>query len=382
MLIAAGTVVTGHDVLASGWVRVDGDRIVDVGAGRPERPADVDEGPGAVLVPGFVDMHVHGGGGGSFPEATDAAIRTSIDLHRRHGTTTMMASLVSAPIPALVDQIAALAAAVAAGELTGIHLEGPWLSQRRCGAHDPDSLRDPTPADIDRVLAAGGGTIRMVTLAPERVGSIEAVTRLAEAGVVVAIGHTDATYEQARAAIHAGATVGTHLFNAMRPVHQREPGPVIAMLEDPRVTVELIVDGVHLHPALYRDVTHNVGPDRVALITDAMAAAGMPDGAYELGTLGVTVADGIALVTGTETIAGSTATMDRVFRTVIAVGGQQRERALITAVRQTSINPARALGLPEPALVPGAPADLVALDADLRVIAVLRQGNWVGAPPA
>lgn len=381
MLIAAGTVLTGTRTFSDGWIRVDGERIVGVGGGPVDAPVDIDLGADAVVVPGFVDMHVHGGGGGAFPEGTATAAATAIDLHRRHGTTTMVASLVSAEIAVLADQIRSLVPLVGSGELAGIHLEGPWLSTRRCGAHDPGALRDPTPEDIDSLLAAGGGTIRMVTLAPERTGAIAAIERLVAAGVVAAVGHTDATYEQVRAAIDAGATVGTHLFNAMRPVHHREPGPVIAMLEDERVTVELIADGVHLHSALYRDITHNVGPDRVALITDAMAAAGMPDGDYELGPLAVTVTDGVARVAGTETIAGSTATMDRVFRTAVGVSEQPGATSLPVAVRQTSINPARTLGLPESGLVAGAAADLVVLDAQLRVAGVLRRGEWIVPPP-
>jgi N-acetylglucosamine-6-phosphate deacetylase len=201
-----------------------------------------------------------------------------------------------------------------------------------------------------------------------------------DAGAVAAIGHTDATYEQARAAIDVGASVGTHLFNAMRPVHHREPGPVIALLEDPRVTVEMITDGVHLHPALYRDVTANVGPDRVALVTDAMAAAGMADGAYRLGSLSVDVRAGVARVAGTDTIAGSTATMDQVFRFALVNSGLPRDDALLAAVRQSSVNPARALGLPPAGLAPQSAADLVVLDDALTVTGVLHAGSWVVQP--
>ena len=164
--------------------------------------------------------------------------------------------------------------------------------------------------------------------------------------MVAAVGHTEATYDQTRAAIDAGATVGTHLFNAMRPINTREPGPVIALLEDPRVTVELITDGVHVDPALYRHVCRTAGPDRVSLVTDAMAAAGMPDGRYWLGPLAVDVVDGVARVAETPTIAGSTATMDHQFRFAVDHSGLPRDEALMAAVRQASINPARALGLP------------------------------------
>ena len=379
MLITADTIATGAGLLRSGWIEIADGRIRALGTGTPPRPADQDLGA-VTVVPGFVDMHVHGGGGGAFPEATVAASKAAVELHRRHGTTTMIASLVTAFPDELLRQVEVLAEQVQDGLVTGIHLEGPWLSARRCGAHEPAALRDPDPGELDRVLAAGRGAIRMVTLAPEREGGLAAVGRVVDAGAVAAIGHTDASYEQAVAAIDRGATVGTHLFNAMRPVHHREPGPVIALLEDPRVTVEMITDGVHLHPALYRDVTANVGPDRVSLITDAMAAAGMADGAYRLGALDVDVQDGVARVAGTDTIAGSTATMDQVFRFAIINSGRPWAEAVTAAVRQSSINPARALGLPDPTLAPGAAADLVVLDPGLAVTGVLHRGAWVVRP--
>jgi N-acetylglucosamine-6-phosphate deacetylase len=268
---------------------------------------------------------------------------------------------------------------VRSGLIAGIHLEGPWLSAHRCGAHDPGLLRDPQVDELTRVLDAGAGTIRMVTLAPERTGGLQAIRHIVDAGAVAAIGHTEATYEQTCAAIEAGATVGTHLFNAMRPIHHREPGPVIALLEDPRVTVEVIADGVHVNPALYRHVVRSAGPDRVSLVTDAMSAAGMADGAYTIGPLAVDVTDGVAHLAGTDTIAGSTATMDGLFRFAVAqsIADGARDEALWLAVRQSSLNPARALGLPCPVLQPGAKADLVVLDAELVVEAVMHRGAWV-----
>ena len=266
------------------------------------------------------------------------------------------------------------------GLIAGIHLEGPWLSTARCGAHQPALMRDPDPAELERLLAAGAGAVRMVTIAPERAGALAAVTQLVEAGVVVAVGHTQATYAQTQAALAAGATVGTHLFNAMRPIDRREPGPIIALLEAPAVTVELITDGVHVDPAIYRHVTHSVGPERVSLITDAMAATGMTDGGYRLGPIEVDVVDGVARVAGTDTIAGSTATMDRVFRFAVGHSGLARDAALMLAVQQASLNPARALGLPGAGLVAGAAADLVVLDSELAVAGVLHHGTWIVEP--
>ncbi len=356
MLITADTVVAGTGLLRPGWIDVEGDLLRGVGAGDPRRPADLELGAVTVL-PGFVDFH------------------------RRHGSTTTVASLVSARPAELLAQVRALTEQVRSGVVAGIHLEGPWLAPERCGAHELLALRDPDPAELNQVLAAGGGSIRMVTLAPERTGGLAAIRRIVDAGAVAAVGHTEATYAQTRAAVDAGATVATHLFNAMRPLHHREPGPVLALMEDPRVTLELITDGVHLHPALYRDVSRSVGPDRVALMTDAMAAAGMAGGAYTLGSLAVDVVGGVARVAGTDTIAGSTATMDRVFRYAVTHSGLPRDEALLAAVRQSSVNPARALGLPAAGLAVGGAADLVVLDAQLTVTGVLHRGSWVTQPP-
>lgn len=382
MLLTADTVLTGSELLRPGWIEVAGDTIAAIGAGSP--PHRPDHILGAVtVVPGFVDTHVHGGGGSSFSAGAEQTA-TAAALHRRHGTTTLLASLVSEAPNDLLRQVRELATQVRADLIAGIHLEGPWLSAKRCGAHDPVLLRDPEPGELRRVLDAGAGAIRMVTLAPERAGGLEAIRHVVDAGAVAAVGHTEATYSQTCAAIDAGATVGTHLFNAMRPIHHREPGPVIALLEDPRVTVEVIADGVHIDAALYRHVTRSVGPHRVSLVTDAMAAAGMSDGAYRIGPLAVDVADGVAHLAGTETIAGSTATMDRLFRFAVAHSsghdGLHRDEALALAVRQSSINPARALGLPCPALQPGTSANLVVLDTELAVSAVMYRGAWNDEP--
>ncbi|HET6731948.1 N-acetylglucosamine-6-phosphate deacetylase [Mycobacterium sp.] len=376
MLLATEILLTGSELLRPGWIEVSGDTVAAIGAGTPPRPADRDLGA-MTVVPGFVDTHLHGGAGANFSTATNADTSTAVALHRRHGTTTLVASLVTAGQAELLRQVRELADDVRAGVIDGIHLEGPWLSPTRCGAHQPSLMRDPDAGEIARVLEAGAGTIRMVTIAPERDGALPAIGQIVDAGVVAAVGHTEATYQQTRAAIAVGATVGTHLFNAMRPIDRREPGPAIALIEDPRVTVELITDGVHVDPAIYRHVARSAGPDRVSLITDAMAATGMADGVYHLGPVAVDVVDGVARVAGTDTIAGSTATMDRVFRYAVIHSGLPRDEALKAAVRQASINPARALGLPCAGLVPGATADLVVLDAGLAVTGVLRRGKWV-----
>ncbi|BBZ37728.1 N-acetylglucosamine-6-phosphate deacetylase [Mycobacterium conspicuum] len=371
-VVSAGTVVLSGQVCRPGWLEISGRRIANCGAGEPPAPVDA-AFPDSVVVPGFIDMHVHGGGGASYTSAD--GIAAAAGFHRRHGTTTTLASLVTAGPSELIAGVRALAEATRHGVVAGIHLEGPWLSPGRCGAHDPSLMRDPDPAEIDALLALGDGTIRMVTLAPERPGSEWAIRRFLDAGVVVAVGHTDATYEHACRALDMGATVGTHLFNAMPPLHHRDPGPALALLQDQRVTVELIADGVHVHPAVVRAVIEGAGPERVALVTDAIAAAGCDDGAFRLGTVAIDVASGVARVRGTSTIAGSTATMDALFRQVAAPG---LDAALAAAVRMTSATPARALGLSAVGeLRAGYDANFVVLDRELRVTAVMAGGEWV-----
>ena len=373
VVIAAGAMVLDGQVARPGWLETDGGRILACGAGAPPRAADTDFGDHTV-VPGFVDMHVHGGGGASYTDGpTDSgAITGAADFHLRHGTTTTLASLVTASPAELLSGVRALAEATGHGTVAGIHLEGPWLSRARCGAHDPAQLRDPDPAEIDAVLDAGAGAIRMVTLAPELPGAEAAIRRLVDAGVVVAVGHTNADYEQTERAIALGATAGTHLFNAMPPLHHRDPGPALALLRHPGVTVELIADGVHVHPAVVHAVIEAAGPHRVAVITDATAAAGRGDGTFRLGAVTVDVVSGVARVRGTSTIAGSTATMDQIFRTVHAGAG------LAVAAQTTSATPARALGLERVGILrAGYQANLVVLDGDLQVAAVMAAGRWL-----
>ncbi|TQM45598.1 N-acetylglucosamine-6-phosphate deacetylase [Pseudonocardia cypriaca] len=379
-IVTAGTLVADGVPVGAGWVEIEGDRIVATGAGAPPRPADVDLGD-AVLVPGFVDMHVHGGAGAAFPDGDAETALRAVGFHRAHGTTTMVASLVAAGPDDLLKTVDALAELVADGELAGVHLEGPWLAEGRCGAHDPRQLRDPDPGELDRLLRAGDGAVRMVTLAPEREGGLDAVRRVVDAGAVAALGHTDASYALTREAIDAGARVGTHLFNAMAPVHHREPGPAVALLEDDRVTVELVTDGLHVHPALWEHVVRSAGTGRVAAVTDAMAAAGMPDGEYHLGAMRVTVAEGVArLAAGSDgragAIAGSTATTDVLFAKVVRHAAVPHEEALRRAVALTATSPARALGLADVGVIaPGRRADLVVLDTGLKVREVYRAGR-------
>lgn len=371
MIVSGRRLVSGGRLLAPGWVSCVDGKIVAVGDGPPPggHPAAI---AGDLVVPGFVDIHVHGGGGASFDDADSTQHRAVVAFHRRHGTTAMAASLMSAPVDELARQLSALAALVRSGDLLGVHLEGPWLSIEHAGAHDPALLRPPVGADVQRLLEAGGAALAMVTLAPELPGAITAVSALHRAEVVVAIGHTGADAQVTRAAVDAGATVATHLFNAMGPVHHREAGAALALLDDDRVVVELIADGVHVHPAALRLAIRAKGPARVAMVTDATAPAGQPDGATRLGTQPVQVTGGIARLDGTSTLAGSTLTMDRAFRTLVQMCGMD----LVDASAMTATTPASTLGRTDIGdLKPGRDADLVVLDADLHVTTVLRRGT-------
>jgi len=372
-LLAAGAVVTPNAVLEPGWVVWAGDRIVGVGAGTPPRAPDLSL-PDATVVPGFVDTHVHGGGGASFgPDQRDAL--TARSAHLEHGTTSMVASLITASLDDLERSVGALAELVADNLLAGIHLEGPWLSEHHHGAHVSRLLRAPEAEDVQRLLDAGAGAIRMVTLAPELPGGLDAVRRVVAGGAIAAIGHTDATYAETEAALDAGARAGTHLFNAMRGLHHREPGPALALLQREDVFVELIADGVHLHPAVIRASASAAA--RPVLVTDAMAAAGSADGDYRMGGLHISVSGGRAVLSGSDVIAGSTLTLDRAVRYAVEVAGLP----LLEAVRAATITPADLIGRPDLGrLVAGARADLVVLDGSLAPAAVLRCGDWVARP--
>ncbi|WP_159570420.1 N-acetylglucosamine-6-phosphate deacetylase [Curtobacterium sp. 18060] len=362
-LVRASRVVDAAGSTADGWVLLAGAVVHAVGSG-PEAPAAdqvVDLGD-AVLTPGFIDLHGHGGATESYE---DDSFAESLAVHRAHGTTRSVLSLVANPVPALADSLARIRSVMATDPLVlGAHLEGPFLSPHNKGAHNESFLIDPSPAAVDALLEAGAGVIRQVTIAPELPGALDAVRRFVAAGVTVAVGHTVGTYDQARAAFDAGATLLTHAFNAMPGLHHRAPGPIGAAVADDRVTLELILDAVHVHPVV-ADTLLRAAPGRVALITDAMGAAGAADGSYRLGSLDVTVTDGVAHVAGTDTIAGSTLTQDVALRNAVSLAG----RTLPEAVAALTSVPAAALGLGDRLgrLAPGYAADLVALSPALEV---------------
>jgi N-acetylglucosamine-6-phosphate deacetylase len=405
-LLTGGRVATPRGVLSPGWIRLAGNLIEAIGTGdpperlAPERPA-VDL-RGQWVLPGFVDMHVHGGGGASFTEGTEHDARKAAEFHRAQGITSMLASLVTAPLAELEARAGMLAGLVDDGVIDGLHLEGPFLSPARRGAQDPRYMIAPDVAVFERLHAAARGHLRVMTLAPELPGAFSVIQAATRAGVIVAVGHTDATADVTMAAVDAGATHATHLFNGMRPLHHREPGAAGALLDRDEVTCEVIADGVHLHDIAVRLAARAAGPGRLVLVSDAMAAAGMPDGRYQLGSMRVTVAGGVARLqeedlagpgqpgatrradaiagstaTLSGAIAGSTATLAGVVRYAIAAG-----LTVPDAAAAASTTPARVLGLAgrTGSLSPGLAADLVVCDDDFRPRAVMRQGQWLAGP--
>jgi N-acetylglucosamine-6-phosphate deacetylase len=384
LLLTGGRVVTPGGVLSPGWIRLAGDVIGAVGAGDgpPQELPGVDL-HGQWVLPGFVDLHVHGGGGASFTEGTEDAARAAAAFHRGRGTTSMLASLVTAPVAELEARAAMLAGLADDGVIDGLHLEGPFLSPARRGAQDPRHMIAPDVAVFERLNAAARGHLRVITLAPELPGALGLIEAATRAGVTVAVGHTDATADVTMAAIDAGATHATHLFNGMRPLHHRDPGAVGALLDRDEVTCEVIADGVHLDDIATRLAARVKGPSKLVLVSDAMAAAGMPDGSYRLGSMRVTVAGGVARLledpgqVGAAPIAGSTATLADVARHAIAAGLRVTDVAAAA-----STTPARVLGVGDRtgALCPGLAADLVVCDDDFRPRAVMRRGEWLAEP--
>lgn len=329
-------------------------------------------------VPGFVDTHCHGAVGVSFGDDDVAANLRAIEYHRSHGSTTLFASTVTQSIEALERQLVTLKGIVESGELDGIHLEGPFLAAEQKGAHAEPLLCDPTPERVERLIAAGAPALKMITLAVERSHAQRAARRFVEAGVAVAFGHSDADHETTAMSLDWGASVVTHLFNAMRGIHHRVPGPIPALLTDRRVMCELICDGIHLHPSVIAMAIDAAGPDRIALVTDAMSATGHGDGCYVLGELEVVVDNGTARLATQDgspgAIAGSTLTMAKAFEFVV----QQAGVSIPMAATMAATTPAEWHGLADVGtLEPGKRADICLVDDDGILHCVIRDGNWV-----
>jgi len=333
---------------------------------------------GQTAIPGFIDVHIHGAGGHDVMEGTEQAMSTVAKTLARHGTTSFVATTVTASPDATCRSVEGIAhyitrqfeALQTKAEVLGIHYEGPFISKVRRGVHPAEWVQLPNAEMLQRFLQAAAGNARILTIAPELLGAIPCMKAAREAGVVVAMGHTDATYEQARAGIAHGAHHAVHVYNAMRPFSHRDSGVIGAVLTSPEVTAELIADGVHVEEAAMRLLLQAKGAGRVILISDGLSATGMPDGKYTLGGFEVTVSGGVCRNSEGK-LAGSTLTLDRALRNVVALG-----IPLVDAVRMLTANPAKLLGIEfkKGALRTGADADIVLLDESLQVTNVWTRG--------
>ena len=361
MIIQASAAVVDGSLLDQVWIETSKGLITSINKGRHDFP---DVSTDGVLIPGFIDIHCHGGAGSYFSDASK--VRDVIKIHKDHGTTGIVASLVTENIEDLKAQIAALVPFYKSGEILGIHLEGPYLSHARCGAHEPSLLINPDVAEIKELIEVGAGAISMITIAPELPGAIEAIKYLSAAGIKVAIGHTDGNFTDAAAGTNAGASIVTHFMNAMSK--EKIEGSISSfVLVDERLSVELILDGHHVPFNTASEIVQAIG-DRIVLVTDAMAAAGSVDGNYSIGKLAVTVQNSVARLQSNGALAGSTLTMDKAFVNAINECGVSIEQA----VSMCSTNPAKALGVKDRGSIEvGMRADLLSYNSTSGAIKVI-----------
>jgi len=386
-VVGNGRLVTPAGVIEDGLLVIEGSKIAYAGpaasAGDALRGGTVVEewdAQGGYICPGFIDGHVHGGGGADAMDASAQALVRMARAHAAHGTTALLATTMSAPHEQLLEVAHVVrrvqGTATGGARVLGLHLEGPYINPERAGAHNRVWLRPPSAAELAQLAAVAGPAFRTVTLAPELPGAEAAIRWLVERQVSVSLGHTAATYEQALAAVDAGARAATHLFNAMTGLHHRAPGCAGAVLADARVRVELIADGVHVHPGALRLAYQCKGAAGVMLVTDCMRALGCPDGEYTLGDLPVVVRDGQArLRDNPAALAGSLLTMDQAVRVMV----QEVGVPLADAVRMASLTPAEALGLAHRLgqLAAGFDADVVVLDEALTTVMTIVAGEVV-----
>jgi N-acetylglucosamine-6-phosphate deacetylase len=379
LAVMDGQVITPTAVLERASVLIEDGRIRTIAPALPDLPSGTAtlDAAGLTVAPGFIDVHVHGGAGHDAMDATPKALGAMATYFAAHGVTSFLPTTVAASHEALLAAIGNVAAFMRApspgARALGIHLEGPYLSPSHCGAQPPQHIRDPRPAEYGELFARD--IVRLISLAPERPGAAELITYAREHGAQVAVGHSAASYDEVLAAVDLGLTQACHTFNGMPALHHREPGAVGAVLTSSRIYAQIIADLIHLHPAVINLVIAAKGIERTILITDAMRAAGLPDGEYTLGEQSVTVRAGRAALTHGDSLAGSTLAMDQALRNVMAATRLSLAEALPMATRV----PAAALGLADAvgALMPGAIADLTLLDASAHVRATVVQGRVV-----
>jgi N-acetylglucosamine-6-phosphate deacetylase len=381
-VIIHARIVMEKEIIEDGFVYIENGMIQQVGKAEewvkfksshidPSLVNQVEEidARGQWLLPGFVDVHCHGGNGADFMDGTREAIDTISTFHARHGTTSMLATTLTAPHDALQQVLEAVSQFQGNGtkhaQVIGVHLEGPFISPLWPGAQDPSHITRVQREWLEAWHARYPSLVRIVTLAPEREGALELIAWLRDQHMVPAGGHTDANYAEMQAAIREGMTHAVHAFNAMRSLHHREPGFVGAILTDDTVSVEVIADGHHVHPAVIKLLVRMKSPDKLILITDAMAATGLGDGTYQLGSVPVTVHQGVARVTDNNNLAGSTLTMIDAFRYLVQIVGAP----ILDASRYASMNPAKLLSEQHRigSIAVGKQADLLLLNEELHL---------------
>jgi N-acetylglucosamine-6-phosphate deacetylase len=383
--ITAGHLITPEQWIDAPVIAVEAGTITDVQTRSAiELPASARrlDFPDLVLAPGFIDIHIHGGAGHDVMEAGDKALARIEAQLARHGVTAYLPTTVTAPQDRTLKALEYLGKAAGRNASSGgavpigIHLEGPFISHAKRGVHPPANLIQPSPSALDRFWQASDGKIRIMTIAPEVPGAVETIHYARTLGVHSSLGHSNAAYEEAQAGIVAGADHATHTFNAMRPLDHRDPGILAAVLEDDSLSADIIVDGIHVDPSVVRLFLRAKGDDRAILITDAISATGMPDGAYRLGDFEVQVKDGRCESAGK--LAGSVLTLDRAIRNVMNFAHWQLQRA----VKLATLNPARLLGVTNQRgiVATGRRADLVALTHDGNVVHTIIAGELCGAP--
>ena len=343
-------------------------------------PAGAEEfrAPDHTAVPGFVDVHIHGAGGHDMMEGSAAALSSITRKVSEYGTTSLVATTITASTDQTIRAVEGIASYIRRqhetdeprAEILGIHFEGPFISKERRGAHPSEWVQLPSAATLKRFLQAAAGNARILTIAPEVLGAAPCIDAAKEAGLVISMGHTDATYEEARAAMARGARGATHVFNAMRPFSHRDPGVIGAVLTSPDINAELIADGVHVEEGAMRLLLLAKGAARVILVSDGLSATGMPDGKYTLGGFEITVSGGVCR-NAEGILAGSTLTLDRALRNIVALG-----TSLSDALRMLTLNPASLLGIEfkKGSLRVGADADILLLDERLHIANVWARG--------
>lgn len=380
MRITGGTLITPFETLAGRDLVIEGGVIAALAPAGGAAQGETVDARGLFVAPGMIDVHVHGSDGHDTMDATPEALHGMARFFARHGVTAYYPTTMTAPpdaIHAAIENARRCSQPDDGAQHLGVHVEGPYLSPKHPGAQPASALRDPDPAEYGAWLASG--VVRLITAAPERPGALELIEAGLDAGVEFALGHTDATYDQVLEAASRGVRQATHTFNAMVGLRHREPGTVGGVLADDRIFAQVIADGIHVHPAVVKVLARAKGPGRTLLITDAMRAAGLPDGQYDLGGQPITVSGGVARTPG-GALAGSTATLDAVLRNMMAFAGLTLAQALPMATSA----PAEAMGLAgrKGVLAPGADADVILLDAAGRVRLTMVAGRVVYRAPA